>query len=383
MPHQAAAALPLPPGGVVVEELNSPSEFAALREDWNALVESSHAGPFTRHECIRAWINSFAPGAKLVILTARDSERRLAAALPLLLERGLVCGLPARQLIAAANTHSCRFDMLANDAKAASRAFLRHLLDKPGWEVLRISDVPEGGHAWQLHRAAVELRLPVGAWESQRSPYLSLPSDYEELLIGKSAQFRANLRRRRRQLERLGRLTFERVTTESNLLECLDEGFELERRGWKGREGTAISQDGATRAFYTELARESARNGRLCLSFLRVDGRPIAFHFGLIDGGIYYVPKLAYDESLKGCSPGLVLLEEAIKRGIADGLLGYDFLGAEAEWKNRWSSSAKPHHWLYIFRDSGVGHALRKAKFGLVPLAKKALSGVEKIWGAA
>jgi CelD/BcsL family acetyltransferase involved in cellulose biosynthesis len=383
MAHQTAATIAPRPAGVMVEELNKASEFEAIRDEWTILVESSNAGPFNRHECIRAWINSFAPGGKLVILTARDPERRLVAALPLLLERGLVCGLPARQLIATANTHSCRFDMIASDAKLASRAFLRHLLDKPGWEVLRISDVPEGGHAWQLHRAAVELRLPVGAWESQRSPYLALPSSYEELLVGKSTQFRANLRRRRRQLERLGRLTFERITTDSKLLERLDEGFELERQGWKGREGTAIAQDAATRAFYTELAMESARNGRLCLSFLRVDGRPIAFHFGLVDGGVYYVPKLAYDESLTGCSPGLVLLEEAIKHGIADGLSGYDFLGAEAEWKNRWSSSAKPHHWLYIFRDSGVGHALRRAKFDLVPFAKKALSGVEKIWGAA
>jgi CelD/BcsL family acetyltransferase involved in cellulose biosynthesis len=378
-----APAIARPPEAIEVEEWNSPSEFAALRKDWNALVESSGAGPFNRHECIGAWINSFARGAKLVILTARDPEKRLIAALPLLLERGLVCGLPARQLVATANTHSCRFDLIATDATVASRAFLRHLLDKPGWEVLRISDVPEGGYAWQLHHAAVELRLPVGAWESQRSPYLALPSTYEELLAGKSVQFRANLRRRRRQIERLGRLTFERVTTESKLLERLDEGFELERRGWKGRAGTAIAQDGATRAFYTELAAESARNGRLCLSFLRIDGRPIAFHFGLIDDGVYYVPKLAYDEALKGCSPGLVLLEEAIKHGIADGLHGYDFLGAEAEWKTRWSSSAKPHHWLYIFRDSGVGHALHRAKFDLVPLAKKALSGVEKIWGAA
>ena len=95
------------------------------------------------------------------------------------------------------------------------------------------------------------------------------------------------------------------------------------------------------------------------------------------------MPKLAYDESLKGCSPGLVLLEEAIQRGIEGGLRGYDFLGAEADWKTRWSSTSRPHHWLFIFRDSGVGHALRRAKFDLVPLARRALSEVEKIWSAA
>jgi CelD/BcsL family acetyltransferase involved in cellulose biosynthesis len=212
---------------------------------------------------------------------------------------------------------------------------------------------------------------------------LSYPSSYPDLLASKSLMFRANLRRRRRQLERLGTLSVERVTDGSSLAERLEEGFALEQRGWKGKEGTAIAQDERTRAFYTELAAGAARHGYLALFFLRLDGKAIAFHYGLAYRGIYYVPKLAYDESLKGCSPGLVLLEEAIKDGIARGLRGYDFLGAEAEWKNKWSSGALPHHWLFIFRDNGVGHALRKAKFDWVPAARRALFGAEGTWSAS
>ncbi len=368
--------------GMKVEESSSPSAFMALEAEWNALVEGGAALPFDRHEYIHAWIDNFARGAQLVVLTARDAAGRLVAALPLLAEMGLVCGLPARQLVATANTHSCRFDMIAEDPRAAGRAFLAYLLGKPGWELLRISDVPEGGNAWQIYRAAVERGLPVGAWESQRSPYLAFPSSYAELLEGKSPLFRANLRRRRRQLERLGTLSVERVTGLSKLAERLEEGFALEESGWKGHEGTAIAQDKSTRAFYTKLAEGAARHGYLSLFFLRLDGRPIAFHYGLAYRGIYYVPKLAYDETLKGCSPGLVLLEEAIKDGISRGLVGYDFLGAEAEWKNKWSSRVDPHHWLFIFRDTGVGHALRKAKFDWLPAAKRALRGLERTWSA-
>jgi len=367
---------------IKVEESSSFSAFLALQGEWNRLVEARGAGPFNRHEWVRAWIGNFAPAAKLVVLTARDQAGRLVAVLPLVAERGLVCGLPTRQLVAAANTHSCGFDMTAEDPKAAGRAFLAHLLGKPGWQLLRIIDVPEGGNAWQIYHAATELGLPVGAWESQRSPYLSFPSSYDELLMGKSPLFRANLRRRRRQLERLGTLSVQRVTNDSMLVERLEEGFALEQSGWKGEGGTAIAQDRQTRAFYTELAFGAARHGYLSLFFLRLDGRPIAFHYGLAHHGIYYVPKLAYDESLTGCSPGLVLLDEAIKDGIARGLRGYDFLGAEAEWKNKWSSRVQPNHWLFIFRDTGFGHALRKAKFDWVPVAKRAFSGVKRTWSA-
>jgi CelD/BcsL family acetyltransferase involved in cellulose biosynthesis len=360
---------------ITVAESCSRSAFLALEQEWNTLAEASEARPFQRHECIRAWIHNFGAGARLVVLTGRDPAGRLVAALPLLAEMGLVGGLPARQLVAAANTHSCRFDLLAEDPRAAGRAVLDHLLAKPGWEVLRIIDVPEGGSAWQIYRAASERGLPVGAWESQRSPYLSFPPSYKELLAGKSPLFRANLRRRRRQLERLGTLSVERVSEPAHLAERLAEGFLLERKGWKGEQGTAIAQDPRTRAFYTELAENAARLGYLSLFFLRLDGRAIAFHYGLTYRGVYYVPKLAYDESLQGCSPGLVLLEEAIQDGMARGLHGYDFLGAEAEWKNKWSSSVQPHHWLFIFRDTGVGHTLRRAKFDWVPAARRALLG--------
>ncbi len=354
-----------------VKEINTLAGFLALEEPWNALVETTDAGPFLRHECIRAWIDNFAPRANLVILTAHADDGTLVAALPLLSERGLVGGLPVRQLVAAANTHSCRFDMIALLASAAGPAFLAYLVDRPGWDVLRIIDVPDGGNAWEMYRAAQSLGLPVGAWEGERSPYLSFPSSYAVLLASKSPLFRANLRRRRRQLERLGTLSVERVTDASMLAERLAEGFALERRGWKGREGTAIAQDENTRAFYAQFARDAARHGHLALFFLRLDGRPIAFHYGLVDRGIYYVPKLAYDESLPGCSPGLVLLEEAIKDGIARGLRGYDFLGAEAEWKNKWSSSVRPNHWLFIFRDSAMGRLARRSKFDWLPAARR------------
>ncbi len=364
--------------GLEVQERTSMAGFLALEAEWNALVEASSAGLFLRHECVRAWIDAFAPGARLVVLIARDRGGTLVAALPLLSERSLFCGLPARQLVAAANTHSSRFDLIALNSAVAGPAFLAYLTGRSDWDILRIIDVPEGGNAWEMYRAAKGLGLPVGAWEAERSPYLSFPSSYGALLAAKSPLFRANLRRRRRQLERLGTLSVERVTDASMLLERLDEGFELERRGWKGKEGTAIAQDAPTRAFYTQVARDAARNGHLALFFLRLDGRPIAFHYGLVHRGVYHVPKLAYDETLESCSPGLVLLEEAIKDGIARGLVGYDFLGDEAEWKNKWSSTVRPNHWLFIFRDTLVGRALCRSKFEWLPAVRNALLSVTR-----
>jgi len=349
------------------------SGFMALEREWNDLVVSTRDEPFYRHEFLRIWLAHFTPAARLEVLTTRDRDGRLAAVFPLIRRRGFICGLPARLGVSAGNSHSCRFDMVAEDGSAAGRTFFAHLADDRTWDVIRIADVPEGGNAWHLYRAAERAGFPVGSLESQRSPYLPLPSSYRELLDRLSSSFRANLRRRRRRLEALGTVSVERVTGGADLQARLEEGFAIEHSGWKGKEGTAILQDAKTHGFYTELAHSASARDYLSLFFLKLNGRSIAFHYGFTYGGTYYMPKLGYDETLKECSPGLVLLEEILKDCIARGVKGFDFLGLAGDWKTQWSSEIRRHNWLYIFRNSRFGRALHAAKFRLVPAARQVL----------
>src|SRR6185436_19049006 len=123
---------------------------------------------------------------------------------PLMKTRGFTGLLPARQTVSTANPHSCRFDLIAEDGAAAGKSFFEYLAVNNSWDMLRITDVPALGNAWHLYRAAEAAGFPVGAWESQRSPYLDLPSSYDKLLEGMNSHFRSNLRRHRRRLETMG-----------------------------------------------------------------------------------------------------------------------------------------------------------------------------------
>jgi CelD/BcsL family acetyltransferase involved in cellulose biosynthesis len=358
---------------IAVKEVIGRSDFMALEEEWNNLVEATCDEPFYRHEFIRTWIDNFAPGAKLSILTGRDETGRLVAAFPLMKARGFVSGLPARQTVSTANPHSCRFDMIAEDGTAAGKSFLAYLAADKSWDMLKITDVPAGGNAWHLYKAAEAAGFPVGTWESQRSPYLPLPSSYDKLLETMSPGFRANLRRRRRRLGKLGTVTVERVTGGAHLQEQLEECFAIEQKGWKGLKGTAILQDTKTHGFYTQLAHIAASQNYLSLFLLKLNGQSIAFHYGFTYSGIYYMPKLGYDEAFEGGSPGLVLLEEIMKDCIGRGLKGCDFLGLDVPWKTDWSKQVCRHDWLFIYRDGAFGRALYEVKFKWIPAAKHLL----------
>src|SRR5215510_10440037 len=140
-PGQVSTA-PAASGQDRVIALADRASFAALEDPWNSLVEATSAQPFHRHEFIRIWIDNFAPRQPLRILAVQDGRGGLTGALPLLERRSHILGMPARQLAAAANVHSCRFDLIASEPERAARALFAHLAADRSWDMLQLSDVP-------------------------------------------------------------------------------------------------------------------------------------------------------------------------------------------------------------------------------------------------
>ncbi|HVG00386.1 MAG TPA: GNAT family N-acetyltransferase [Chloroflexia bacterium] len=364
--HTPVIAASMTPDAVTrlsVGEVNSRADFMQLQDEWNALVRATDDQPFYRHEWFRIWLDNFAPDARLRVLVARDGEGRLVGALPLIEQRGMVTGAPVRCLSSAANEHTPRFDLIAEDPEGVAAAFVDHLRRDKGWDVLHLASVPPGGHAWRLYEAANRAGNPTGTWDGENSPYFSLPASQDEMQKRLDTKFKANLRRRHKKLAEKGELTVEKVTGGIELPHRLEEGFAVEQSGWKGREGTAIAQDAHVAGFYSELARFAADDASLALFFLRVDGRPVAFQYGFTYGSTYYLLKPGYDEGVKECSPGQLLMDEVVKQCIEGGQAEFDFLGPDMTWKRDWASESRRHSRLYIFRDGGYGRFLRNYKF--------------------
>lgn len=362
-----------PSPDVKVTQISDRNIFLSLKDEWNDLVLKTNNEPFYRHEIISNWIDNFAADDKLRILTARNSTGRLVAALPLIYTHTSFYGLPMRQLSSPTNSHSCRFDMLAESPTLASSAFFSYLMIDRDWDLLKIIDVPDDGNAWGIYFAAQTAGFPVGNWESQRSPYLLLPNTYEKLMKKFSSQFNATIRSRYRRLERLGKVTIDFITGSNQLNQYLEECFAIEQSGWKGQQGTAINQHANTYHYYTKLAQLLEQDDALLLALMRINGTPIAFQFGILYNHTFYGPKNGYSELYKNCSPGLLLLNEVIKYCIAHKTHRFDFLGNNDAWKTKWTDTLRSHKWLFIYANSAFGQILQKTKFNLIPVAKQML----------
>jgi hypothetical protein len=128
-----------------------------------------------------------------------------------------------------------------------------------------------------------------------------------------SARRRADLRRTRRRLEeRLGgEVSFESREADD---ETVARFLELESRGWKGEEGTALASERSHAEFFADMCRRFGRDGRMEIVAMFCAGRVVAMATMLRAGDCRYAFKIAFDEEFRKQAPGAQLIVEVAER---------------------------------------------------------------------
>ena len=334
-----------------------------IADEWDELVGRARAVPFVRPGWIARWWDVFGEGA-LQILTLRRGGR-LVGVLPL-------CG-DGGWLRSPTNDQTPEFGLVAEDAAAADelaaaaldragRRLTLSFVDASGWDLAALRNRGEARSYRILARPVV------------RPPYLLVDGDWPAFEKHVAGRLLRDLRRRRRRLEDEGVLTFEVSDGAARLEELLEDGFRVETSGWKAAQQTAIVSRPETRRFFTEVARWAAARGWLRLAFLRLDGRALAFQFGLEEGGAYYFLKGGYETEFHRFAPGKLLVHEMLERAFSSGLERFEFLGQPESWKLEWTDDVRVLLVVDAFAPSLPGradwaaHSLRNS---LAPLARR------------
>jgi CelD/BcsL family acetyltransferase involved in cellulose biosynthesis len=347
--------------------------LSGLGDEWRKLCEEGECNkPFYRPEWFEAYLEAFEPTAKIVVVSVR-SNGRLRAVLPLIEEQSRFLGIPAKVLRSPTNVHSNRFDISVGMSVESEiwSALLATLAAELKWDVIELQDIPAQGHARAFLEVARTAGYPVGTWESMQTPYVRLegnPKTVEEALGKEGSNFFSNLKKKMRKLEKTGKVALEAITRADQ--NTLDRFYEIEKLGWKGREGTAIACDAATQKFYDLVARAAARYGYLDLQVLRCGDDVAAMNYSLTLGGKHFIPKTTYSEKFSQSSPGQLIMREVMSVCISKGIDEFDFLGPWASWKGHWSRSTREHAHCYIFAKSLKGRFLRFLKCELAARAR-------------
>ena len=152
----------------------------------------------------------------------------------------------------------------------------------------------------------------------QRAALLSHWDPESYVAKGISGKFRQNVRRSIRKLDSLGALRFETVTDGRDLKRAVQDFLLLEKRSWKGRQGTALACDPQDLSF-AELALKSGGAPKVACDVLSLDGKAIAANVNLITGNCLFGFKSAFDDAYRKYSPGNISHYLAAQAILKDG----------------------------------------------------------------
>lgn len=203
-------------------------------------------------------------------------------------------------------------------------------------------------------------------------PYLPLDKSWLEPESHLNSGRRSDLRRARRNAEKIGTLRAEIVVpTEAELPSLLEEAFQVEAANWKGAQGSALATDPLVGGFYRRYAAAACELGQLRLGFLRLGGRAVAMQLAVVHAGHFWLLKMGFDQEVARCAPGQLLMIESLRYAAAQKCEVYEILGASAPWNQIWTQLEHPAVSVRIYRAGlrGVLHAA--VDFSRARLARK------------
>ncbi len=203
----------------------------------------------------------------------------------------------------------CFLDLPLLHRETASESvheLLHHFGGEVSLQMDHAVDAPEVHEAFEAGLREPGSKLFVRD-QYERLGFLRFP-DEESYFRALSKHRRKDYRAKKRRIEkRFGKIDH-RVFSKGDELHVSIENFlELESKGWKGEEGTALLCSKHEAAFFREMCVRASESGSLRFHALMVGEAPIAMCCDLFSSPVGFAYKSAYDEDFADYSPGFLL----------------------------------------------------------------------------
>lgn len=302
---QGETAARRPAGHAWSRTITDWSLLETFREQWRELaVSAAEPNPFYEPWMLLPALRAFAARDRVeVVLVFRGDD--LCGLFPVAHRRGRaeLWRHPYCYLTAPLLRRGCE--------RIAIRAWLDAVAAAAG--MVRIEDMPASGQLrFHLVDELNERRWPALVTQAYTRAVLQRADTPGEFLARALAgKRRKEFRRQRARLSELGTLITDELAAGADPVPWLDELLALEALGWKGRAGVDSVSD---RAFLAEMAAGAAREGKLQMLALRLDGQPVALKLNLLAAEGAFAFKIAFDESFARFSPGVLLELDNVER---------------------------------------------------------------------
>jgi len=360
---------------IVVQRIEDPAAFQALREEWDELLAASLADSFfLTWEWLYAWWTHLAGDRRLFLLVARQGGRLVAIA-PLSLRARRVAGvLPLRsvEFLGADRLSSDYLDVIVRRGWEAEAipALAQYLADAR--LALELASVRRAGcAAAALSRALTQRRWRMLETPTAVCPFIDLSGHTWESYLGTlESKPRNDFLRLLKNLTKKFSVRLEPASSEPQRREFMAHLVRLHNLRWQNLGGSDALHTADLVAFHDEVSRVTLERGWLRLFVLWLDGQPVASLYGFRYGRTFYFVQTGFDPAYGRHAVGLITVGLTIKSAIAEGAEEYDFLRGDEAYKFRWAREVRHLATLEVY-PRGAPELLYRRTQRLTAVAKR------------
>jgi CelD/BcsL family acetyltransferase involved in cellulose biosynthesis len=172
-------------------------------------------------------------------------------------------------------------------------------------------------------------------------PWLQLDESWQRPEEHLNSGRRSDLRRARRNAEKIGPISFRNITPAADQLEeVLTEVFRVESANWKGEAGSGLAYDPVIQGFYRRFSQLACAQGILRILLMKCGDQTAAVQLGVDYKNRFWLLKMGYDQNFSRCSPGELLIVESLRLAAERGMEAYEFTGTPESWTQKWTNTA-------------------------------------------
>ncbi len=326
-------------GGLSADVVLTTEAALDLAPQWRVLAEEA-SNAFVSPEWFLAWQQRYGQVDAPYVVVVRDDGGSLRGVMPFVKRR---TG-PFSVLRFAGGALGDRFEpacVPADRTPVAAAAAVALRERGRDWSAV-VLDWVEDDEPW-LDAFVRETRRGLARTRVRTTPlpYLDLSGlGWESYLASRSRNFRGQLGRRRRGLERDHEVVFHTVTDGAEIEARVETLFRLHESRWQGRGASSLAAE-RRRLFLGDFARLAHEAGWLRLVFVELDGKPVAGWYGWHIGERFAYFQAGLDPEYAGHSTGFVLLGHTLEKAFAEAAGEYDFLRGDEDYKLRFTDTTR------------------------------------------
>lgn len=313
---------------IVKESFDSLSTYNDLNSGlkWNLV--------FTLPDWLKVWWQNFGSGAELYLRAVKQGNETLGIA-PLQIRNNIASIIGSvnicdyQDFIVCPGMETDFFDAILDD------------LREKGIERLHLETIrPDSAIVTYLMPAAQERQYPVDYRQVDVSSDIDLPRSWDEYLGMLDGKQRHELKRKMRNLERIGEFTYRVIENKHAIPEATNTFLKLfpEYRNDKAEFMTADMQ-----TFFRSLAGALSELGVIKFGVLEESGRkPVAMVMYFDYNNNIYLYNSAYDPNYRSKSVGIITKAKCIQDSIEKGKRKFDFLKGAEQYKYYLGGKAIP-----------------------------------------